>query len=377
MKILAHRESLLSALQAVWGVVPSRSPKPILQNVKIDASADEGTTLTATDLETGLIRRVAGVKVDRPGAAILSARVLEIAKSSSDEELSIETTEGGLRVRGLRADFKLAADDPDLFPAVAGFDASDYYQVASADLRRAIRRTVFAIDEAASTNFALGGLLWNFRNGELTIVGTNGRCLAESRIGYSTEGGPPDLINGGENPAPVLPGKALKLLSRLLADDETPVHISVKPNTHALIWADDLTIYSRLVAGRFPRYQDVIPARAAQCVTVPARAMLDGISQAKIVTSEDSRGVDFDFRPDGLTLSSQAADMGAATIELPLALGGEPLGVTLDPSYIEPMLRVLDDDQEMIIDLIDAKNAIVFNVGEDYRFVAMPMTRDR
>lgn len=374
MKILANREGLLSAFQAVWGVVPSKSPKAILQNVKLIASEEDGTTLLATDLEVGLIRRVTGVKVDQPGAAILSARVLDILRSSKDEELSIEVEDEKIEIRGLRSNFKLVAENPDLFPSVSGFEAADYYRVSAGDLKAAIRRTIFAIDEE-STRFALGGLLWQFDGDKLSIVSTDGRRLAECALTMEREGNPPDLTNG--NGAPVLPPKAMKMLERSLADDETQVHISINSKNSASIWADDLTLYTRLVEGRFPRYQDVFPGEEAQRISLPAGDLLGGTAQAKIMTSEESRGVDFAFSADGLTFSAQGADVGAATIELPLSLGCQPVTITFDPQYLDQMLRTWDADQEITLNLIDAKHPMVINVGESYRYVAMPMTRDR
>src|SRR5436305_10103275 len=111
MKALCDREGLLEAFGMVSGVVTARSTKPILQNVKLVADGD-GSTLMATDLEVGIRYRVLGVKVDQPGAVILpTARVGSILRSSSDEELALESDRDQLVVRGLHAEFKLPSED--------------------------------------------------------------------------------------------------------------------------------------------------------------------------------------------------------------------------------------------------------------------------
>src|SRR6516162_8597798 len=103
MKALCNREGLLAAFAMVGGVVPARSPKPILQNVKLAADADEGSILMATDLEVGIRHRVLGMKVERPGSAILpTARFGSILRTSLDDELSIDAEPERLVVRGLR-----------------------------------------------------------------------------------------------------------------------------------------------------------------------------------------------------------------------------------------------------------------------------------
>ena len=159
MKALCNREGLLAAFAMVGGVVPARSPKPILQNVKLVADPDGGSILMATDLEVGIRYRVLGVKVDQPGAVILpTARMGSILRTSTDEELAIEADGDHLVVRGLHAEFKLPSEDPNLFPEVPDFAAASYHAVAAADLRRLIRRTMFATD-LESTRYALGGVL--------------------------------------------------------------------------------------------------------------------------------------------------------------------------------------------------------------------------
>src|SRR3982751_2230776 len=99
------------------GVVPARSPKPILQNVKLVADADEGSILMATDLEVGIRHRVLGMKVEQPGAAILpTARFGSILRTSADEELAVTVEGDRLEVRGLRSEFTLPGEDPSLYP---------------------------------------------------------------------------------------------------------------------------------------------------------------------------------------------------------------------------------------------------------------------
>src|SRR5437763_3163764 len=128
MKALCNRERLLAAFGMVSGVVPTRSPKPILQNLKLVADADEGSVLMATDLEVGIRHRVHGMKVDQPGSLILpTARVGSILRTSTDEELALEGDGEHLVIRGLHAEFNLPGEDPSLFPEVPDFAATSYH----------------------------------------------------------------------------------------------------------------------------------------------------------------------------------------------------------------------------------------------------------
>src|SRR3954471_23280477 len=372
MRALCNREGLLAGFGMVGGVVPARSPKPILQNVKLVADPDEGSTLMATDLEVGIRYRVLGVKVDRPGAVILPTQKMQsILRTANDEELAVESDEEELVIRGLHAEFKLPSEDPDLFPEVPDFAANAYHVVASADLHRLIRRTMFATD-VESTRYALGGVLVELTPESITMVGTDGRRLAKMSAPASAE-------NDAASPAgsPVIPVKALKLIERNLADDDIDVHLAIQSGAAVLVRTERAVIYSRLVEGRFPRYQDVFPANVEVRIPLEAGPLRLAVEQASIVTSEESRGVDFRFTSGALKLASQAADVGSSLVELPIAYEGKTVEITFDPRYLADALKTLDDTATIVAELIDSKNAAVFKTDDHYTYVVMPLTRER
>ncbi len=372
MKALCNREGLLAAFGMVSGVVPSRSPKPILQNVKLVADGDEGSILMATDLEVGIRHRVLGMKVDQPGSAVLpTARFGSILRTSNDPELALEAEGDRLIIRGLRSEFTLPGEDPNLYPEVPDFASAGYHEVAAADLRKLIRRTIFATD-VESTRYALGGVLVELTADSITMVGTDGRRLARMSA-------PAEAKNDAATPAgsPVVPVKALKLIERNLDDGDPPVHIAIQGTTAVLIRTERAVIYSRLVEGRFPRYQDVFPANVDVKIRLEAGPLRLAVEQASIVTSEESRGVDFTFGNGVLRLASQAADVGSSHVELPIAYDGKAVEITFDPRYLSDALKTLEDTAAITAELIDAKNAAVFKTDDQYTYVVMPLTRDR
>jgi DNA polymerase-3 subunit beta len=372
MKALCNREGLLAAFGMVSGVVPARSPKPILQSVKLTADPDEGSTLLATDLEVGIRFRVLGVKVDQAGSVILpTQKVQSILRTSMDDELAIEVNDEQLVIRGLHAEFDLPSEDAALFPDVPDFGATSYHVVAAADLKRLIRRTSFATD-VESTRYALGGVLIELTSESIALIGTDGRRLARAAA--------PAEIEGEGSPAtgsPVIPVKALKLIERNLNDDDPPVHIAIQSGTSALVRTDRAVIYTRLVEGRFPRYQDVFPANIEVKIPMEVGPLLSAVEQASIVTSEESRGVDFTFGGGFLKLSSQAADVGKSMVELPISYEGKPVEITFDPRYLIDALKTLESTATITAELIDHKNAAVFRTDDQYAYVVMPLTRDR
>jgi len=144
MKVKCDRAKLLEALQTAASVVPQRSPKPVLQNVKLEVTQDTAT-LMATDLEIGIRIVVPGVDVEVPGSALLPlSRFMPILRESPDETLALEADPQGTIVRGDRSEFNLAGANPDEYPSVASFTESSYHELPARFLKEVIRRTALA-----------------------------------------------------------------------------------------------------------------------------------------------------------------------------------------------------------------------------------------
>jgi len=224
MKATCKRESLLAAFQTASSVAPTRSPKPILQNVKLVAKGDVAT-LIATDLEVGIRVEVADIEVETEGEVILPiGQFGSILRETTDEKISIETIDTQIIVRGDRSEFKLSTSEPAEFPAVAEFDANSYHEISARLLRELIRRTVFSTDNESS-RYALGGVLLEMSEKEIIAVGTDGRRLATMK-------GPAISVEGHttvEN-ATIVPSKAMHLIERSLSDADAEVQISAQPN---------------------------------------------------------------------------------------------------------------------------------------------------
>jgi DNA polymerase-3 subunit beta len=157
MKITCNREKLLHAFQTVAAVAPARSPKPILQNVKLEVTK-ESAILMATDLEVGIRYEVSGIEVEVPGAAVLKVdRFGSILRESTDATFRIESGGEGTSVRGERSQFKLPSENPQDFPPVAEFGEKNFYELSARLFRELIRRTIFATDNESS-RYALGGV---------------------------------------------------------------------------------------------------------------------------------------------------------------------------------------------------------------------------
>lgn len=370
MKLRFQRNALGNALKIVNGVVPSRTPKDVLRNVKLVAG-ETGVMLIGTDQEVGIRFEVPEVEVETGGETLLpTARVLQILNEVTGDTVEIELDGSAVHIRSGQAKFRLSAEDAAEFPPVAAFEDAAYFVLSGGTLREAIKRTLFATDEE-STRYALGGIKLELSEGDVTLAATDSRRLAVVETKGRTEGSP-ELGNSD----PVVPSKAMQLVERSIADDEQEVHVAVHQND-VLFRVGSSTIYSRLVEGRFPRYRDVIPAQSKAEIELTVGPFYSVVRQSQIVTNEESRGVDFEFGDGTLVLKSVAADVGESTIELPIGYPGEQIGITFDPRFIAEFLRVLETERPIKLHLIDAESPAVFRTEDGYTYVAMPLSRER
>jgi DNA polymerase-3 subunit beta len=332
----------------------------------------ESATLMATDLEVGIRYDLGGVDVETPGAAVLPVgRFGSILRESSDATFRIESDHEGTIIRGERSQFKLPSENPQDFPPIAQFSESSYYELPARLVRELIRRTIFATDNESS-RYALGGIKLEWKDNTLTAVGTDGRRLAKMEGAAQAVGQPAAFGD-----VTVVPTRAMQLIERALAEDGSEVQLAVRQND-ILVKNPRATIYSRLLEGRYPRWRDVFPQRPnAVKIDLTAGPVHSAVRQAAIVTSEESRGIDFTFGDGSLVLAGQTAEVGQSRVEMPISYAGQPITITLDPRFVNDFLKVLEPEKTFTLDLLDSDGPAVCTTDDGYGYVIMPLARER
>lgn len=370
MKLTCNREKLLHAFRTAASVAPAHSPKPILQNVKLEATS-ESVVLSATDLEVGIRIELPGVEVEIPGDVILPAgRFGSILRKNSDEKLLLESEAQRAQVKGDRSEFRLPWENPDNFPPVPGFDEEKYHEVPAQFFRKLARRTVFATD-SENNRYALGGVLLEMGEKGITAVGTDGRRLAKQE-------GPAKSVGGhdtGESMT-IVPSRAMQLIERALAENEANIQLAAREDD-VLVKSDRTTIYTRLVEGRYPEWRSVFPCREGTRIEIQVGPLLSAIDQAAVVTNkewhEEGHGVDFTFGAGKAVLAGREAGLGESHVEMPIAYDGTEITISLDPRYMADFLKVLDPETTFVLEVYDSETAAVGRTDDGYDYVIMPV----
>ena len=212
---------------------------------------------------------------------------------------------------------------------------------------------------------------WNSPRTKSPRVGTDGRRLAKMEAPARSVGG---HLSG--DTTTIVPTRAMQLIERALNDGDAEVQIAARAN-EVIVHSPRVTIFSRLVEGRFPRWRDVFPQRVdVTRIELAVGPFLAAVRQAAIVTSEDNRGVDFTFENGMLLLSGRAAETGQSRVELPIVYEGPAISITLNPRYMQDFLKVLDPEGTVAIEIKDAEGAAVCLTDDGYGYVIMPLARD-
>jgi DNA polymerase III subunit beta len=370
--------SLLAAMNIAVSVVSRRSPKPVLASVLMVIDPENGSFVTGTDLEVGVRCRLVGAKADRAFSVLLNpARVMPILQRADSESVEFTLDEDKLTVRGQGFKFELTTEDPDLYPKADPPRTGGHHEIAAKDLRRLIRTTRFACDPE-SQRYALGGCLMEPQEGGPTdgpsrfaMVATDGRRLARAGAPCDVKGGGGFTAAGKSSVAPL---KALTFLERFLDDDDLPVELRVDQNGLTAA-CDRLTVWSRLVEGRFPHYQDAFPPPPEATADVKSGILLSRVSLASVTNSEESRGVDFTLGAGCLAMKASAADVGTSEVAMPLNYEGKEVSWTLDGRYLLDALAAVGPDVNLELRVIDGKNGVALQDAE-FQYVMMPLTKD-
>ena len=385
MKFQVKRESFLKAITTADKAVPSRTTKDIVRNVKLIATTN-AITLIATDTEIGLRVQVSDVVASDGGECLLpTSRVIQVLSEFQDERVSFEVESGALWIRGggrgAVAEFRLSTEDPDGFPDVATFTHERFFKVKATDLRRMIKRTVFACD-TESTRYALGGIQVEFNiDKTLIFAATDSRRLAIDQTVFEAVGSPEAPLT-----APVVPSKAMKLIASSI-EETGDVQIAFNKNGIA-VRSGLVTITSQLVQGRFPDWRKVMPGPARQSIDFVVGPFLAAMRQILIMKSEESRAAEFDFSKGTLAIASYKGQVepkkkkektlladGESKISIPISYDGEPIAINFDAVYVADCLKVLEVASEVQFRLISLEDPGLLVAG-DYKYIVMPVSRD-
>jgi len=359
------RDQILAPLQSVCGIVEKRHTLPILSNVLIEKSG-ERLTLLATDIEVQIKTSThAAPGGDNIMLTVAARKLQDILRSLPEAaEVSLSLESKRLQIKAGKSRFNLQTLPAEDFPRMAQGDVGKtQLSLSQKQFKRLLALVQYAMAQQ-DIRYYLNGLLLVVKGNGIHVVATDGHRLA-----YASE-------TLGEQQQPIeviLPRKTVLELSRQLADNDDPLQISLTP-TQALFSFGAIEFVSKLVDGKFPDYERVIPQGHNKVVRMSRTILLQSLLRAKILTNEKTPGVRLVFADGSLKILSNNSEREEAQEEIEIIYKDEPIDVGFNVNYLLDLLNNVSNE-EIDCRLADANSSALFHLpgNESFKYVVMPM----
>ena len=365
----ATQDKVLAVLQAVCGIVERRHTMPILANVLIKKTGN-ALQLTTSDLEIQ-IRTTAelGGDVGDFSTTVGARKLIDILKTMpSDQTVSLESSQSKLILKGGKSRFTLQTLAAEDFPLVQESPAfGPAFSVPQKTLKRLLGQVSFAM-AIQDIRFYLNGILFVAEGKTLSLVATDGHRLAFASATLDVEVPKQEVI---------LPRKTVIELQRLLSDagGENQPHIEMQfANNQAKFTFGGMEFVTKLVEGKFPDYNRVIPRNHHNTITLGRAPLLACLQRTAIMTSDKFKGVRLNIEPGSLRVASTNAEQEEAQDELDIDYGGESIEIGFNVTYLIDVLANMGQDMVQLA-LQDGNSSVLFTIPEQqsFKYVVMPM----
>jgi len=361
----ATQERVLSVLQSVSGIVERRHTLPVLANVLIRKTGSS-LQFTTSDLEIQ-IRTESELDGD-PGnftTTVGARKLIDILRSMpSDQTVSLESSQNKLILKGGKSRFTLQTLPAEDFPLVqesASF--GPVFSVPQKTLKELLNQVSFSM-AVHDIRYYLNGILFVAEGKQLSLVATDGHRLAYASALLDVEVPRQEVI---------LPRKTVLEMQRLLNDKEGAIEMQFA-NNQAKFSFEGMEFVTKLVEGKFPDYNRVIPKNHKNTVTLGRTSLLACLQRTAILTSEKFKGVRLNLDPGTLLVASSNAEQEEAVDELEIDYGGDSIEIGFNVTYLIDVLSNMDQDM-VKLDLADSNSSALITIPDNatFKYVVMPM----
>ncbi len=361
----APQQKLLEALQSVSGIVERRHTLPILANVLLRKTGDD-IEFTTSDLEIQVrTHATLGGDAGNLSTTVGARKLIDILRSlPADQLVTLTAAQNKLTLTGGKSRFTLQTLPAEDFPLVnEAVDFGPAFSVPQKVLKALINQVHFAM-AVHDIRYYLNGILFVAEGRQLTLVATDGHRLGLAQSTLETDIPKQEVI---------LPRKTVLELQRLLRDEDAPIEMRFAGNQAKFVFSG-MEFVTKLVEGKFPDYNRVIPKNHKNSVVLGRVPLLSSLQRAAILTSEKFKGVRVNIEPGLLRIASSNAEQEEAKEEIEIDYGGDTIEVGFNVTYLMDALSNISHDM-VKIELQDGNASALITVPEQqgFKYVVMPM----
>ena len=365
MKLTITKENVLTPLQIISGVVERKQTMPVLANILVVAEHDH-VTLTGTNIEVELVCKLAGATVKSEGKITVPAKkFVDICRSLPDLaiiELSLEGEK--MHLRSGKSHFTLATLPADQFPSIDESERDLAISFCQKDFKRMLEATLFAMAQQ-DVRYYLNGMLLELGDCVVRTVATDGHRLALSSLET-------DLHLESVKQV-IVPRKGIIELSHLLNDVDDKIMVSIG-NNHIYSQIGNYKFTSKLIEGKFPDYNRVIPKGGDKIIIADRNALKEMFIRASILSHENIRGIQLHLTKNQLQVFANNPEHEEAEDSLPVIYNEADLQIGFNVSYLIDVMNAITDDSVKITLANAGSSALIESADEaDSLYVIMPM----
>ena len=362
MRLTITRQNLQRGLAAVSASIPGKTTLPVLSNVLVE-SEDDSVWISGTDLDVSIRVRVPAEVAEGGSITAPGRKLLEITRELPDQPVELRARGHQLEIGCGNSRFKLNGLPSEEFPNLPATDFDEGWSVSEDALRQLIRGTAFAVSNEESRPI-LNGVYWELGD-RMTMVATNGHRLAKMQVEPARA--------RGTTGAFIVPPAALAQVERLF-DGDGEIEVG-RGGNHVGFRSANQEVYTRLIEGSYPNYEQVIPKDNENVARVDREAMESAVRRMAVLASDQTHRIRLSFESDRVHLDVMTPDLGEAHDELELDYDGEALRIGFNAHYLIEVLRNMPaGDVEMAFKTAERAATIVPAESElDYLCLVMPL----
>ena len=366
MKFSLPKSKLVSYLQHIIQVVPTKSTLPILTNLLVEA-LDNKLKISATDLDLSITASL-DCNVSKKGAISLPAKILfDIIKELPESEVTFEASSSRLEIKIPNGSYKIATVSADDFPKLPAINTKKEIKLIASDLVEMVKKTSFACSDD-DTRPALNGVLWQTNGDMMIMVATDGHRLAKVTADNKKLKGMYDDV--------IVPPKVLNLIPKFVDSENQEIGVIFGEN-NIIFNLGEIILTSRLIEGPYPNYDQVIPTINDKKMIIARCDLINAVKRVSILSNTLTHQVKFSIKDSILSLSTTNADVGGEGKEsIECDYSGEPIEVGYNANYINDILNKIESE-EAIFELSSTVSAgVIYNTNkkkDDYLCLIMPL----
>lgn len=365
VKLLVDHKTLLNGLNTVASALPPKTSLPSLSNILLETDGDQ-LRLAATDLDTTVITLIPATISTQGAVALPGKKLLEIVREFSGTDVSISASGSRTSISCEKSSFTLPCSSRDSYPSLPSYGSESDTTSLPLDLvKKAIKKTAYAVAGASEIRASLTGLFWKMNQENLEMVATDGHRLAKIKMLE---------IKADSDIEAILAPKALNLLLKISSDE--PVYMSTH-GTQVSFRVENTSIYSRMIEGPYPPYEKVIPQNNTDILKINRNDLFAALKRMGIIANPATHQIMFTVEHNKVILHAENTDAGEAREDIEASYDKDPLQIAFNGNLILDIMRNMSSEM-VLFHLHDSGTAVIIteedqDPGTDYLTLVMPV----